>query len=579
MDNSWWDAIPSENTSKDGQTDNSWWDSIPDTESTQSKSFGDTALEGLSAIPGGLARTVERTIGAGGISSALRGLENYPKSLESGEPVTEAPPSGILDTISHYGKQAFKGVIEAAPGFAVDTGAAGAGAMAGSIFGPVGALIGGGLGAGGSYLARNYGKDLDRAQEASGTTGKDPSATEIAKVAGADLAMGALNRFGLRGGGLLGAVGSNAAAQGAGSLIDQSVIENKLDPAKVATDAALGGALGAAGHYATKLSPLPNLGLRNEIVGKAGKMGLEMAEGDKSGTIAGALSNVVRDNVDINTNKGAKKALQFAAENLRGDARNSLLPVGVREAVDLGRPIQPKVLEGLDPKLQDFVRARASLGKAFEKTHGLSQIQQINTGDSVVGNLAAIASGHPAPYHLAKTGVGFLHRFTQPSAKKMLNYYQAGSGYKIAPENASAPPLTDIRSATSAKVKITKKNGTTRRTEAPKSGVKITSDSAPDDFSTGPIRNQGAYQKAVAARQGQRQTVFDDVRANVSPEIHGSLNDLQKQLNEGSVRSPAAAKETIGLYLKDIPKEHRDVVRQALLSGKLLSTFVNKGSK
>jgi hypothetical protein len=582
-DNSWWDSVPEE-PSQAAQADNSWWDTIPEENNVvPTKSFGDTALQGLADVPQGLARTAERTIGPGVISETLNAAAQLPLQAQSGEPAYEpekAPPlentwSSVGQNLSHYGKAALKGIIRSTPGFITDAAPAATGAMLGAVLGPVGALVGGTVGAGLGYTARNFGKDLDRLQDSGGTTGADPGLADVAKVAAADMTMGALNRFGLRGGSILKSTGLNAAGQGASSIIDQAAMEGKVDPARVAQDMAIGGTIGGLGHAATKvpLNPLPNMGLRNEIVGKAGRIGLDMAKEDPSGTIAKVLSNVVRDNVDIDTNKGASKALQYAYENMRSDPRNSSLPSGVRQALDQGRPLQPSVISQLPQEAQQFAKARTVLADVLEKTKVASPGQMNTIEGNIAGNIGAIVAGHPAPFHLVKSTDTLIRKFTAPGAKKVLKFYQQGQGTKIKPENASGPDLfSEVQSdgtGHSAELKTQDKG--------PSSVEHAVRGPAESFGNSDIIRNAGAYAKAVARRKELRSAVYDDLKSQVSPKNHSAIDSLHDFLDNNSVRSPTVAKEHIRLTLKDMSKADRIKAKRALMSQKFLSTFVSGG--
>jgi hypothetical protein len=580
-DTSWWDVVPEENTKSPSTSDTSWWDAVPEENTlVPTKSLSDTALQGLADVPQGLARTVERTIGPGVLADTLKAAGQFPQEAQSNTPgyEPEQPPklentwSSVGQNLSHYGKAALKGMIQSAPGFLTDSVGGAVGATIGAPLGPIGAITGGAIGSGVSYLARNFGNDLDRLQATGGTTGSDPGLGDVARVAAADLAMGAINRFGLRGGSVLKSAGLNAAGQGASSIIDQVAMEGKVDPARVAQESAVGGAIGGLGHAATKLSPLPNMGLKDEIVGKAGRIGLDMAKEDPSGTIAKALSNVVRDNVDINTNRGAGQALQYAYENLAADPRNYKLPEGIRQALDQGRPLQPTVISRLPQEAQQFAKARTVLADVLEKTKVANPYQVNALEGNLVGNVGAIAAGHPAPFHLTKAADTLLRKFTAPNAKKVLKYYEQGQGTRIKPENASGPDLF------SESVEGTGTSSARPKTSVKGSSVDRTASSGLESFgNSDDIRNPNAYSNAVSKRKEAREGVFSDLKSQVSPKSHKALDDLHDYVNNNSVRSPEAARKHIKLTLEDLPKSDQAKAKRALMNAKFLRTFVSGG--
>lgn len=189
----------------------------------------------------------------------------------------EVAPEGYDAAGSHFDltdpstwSYAPRAVLESSPGLAADLGAgAAAGAAGGALGGPVGAAIGGLGGFGASYVARNYGPNLD-ARMANQKAGAEPTAEDKAWAAG-DTAVGAaLSRLGVKvplegvvqGAGakalkyLAGQVAKSAGAEAASGAAQDAVDQVartadtdaglSFDPHEVANAAGIAGATGAA---------------------------------------------------------------------------------------------------------------------------------------------------------------------------------------------------------------------------------------------------------------------------------------------------------------------------------------------
>ena len=184
--------------------------------------------------------------------------------------------STVMDSNESLGtrlKAAPQAMVEGAGGLATDLAAARLGAMglgaAGSVFGPVGAGVGGvigaGLGFGGSYVARNWGNTAQESADArTGQKNSEVTTSDKQKALATTAAEAALSRVGLNsalGGAVKGSVKElipqiagkvgkaavvDAGTSGASDILHQGVIDpSNLTADHVLASSLLGGATGA----------------------------------------------------------------------------------------------------------------------------------------------------------------------------------------------------------------------------------------------------------------------------------------------------------------------------------------------
>ncbi len=376
------------------------------------------------------ARGYQSTLHETGNDDAGAGVVGAAGAMIAPESYTPSDVAGKLKGGRYWDavKDIPKAVAESVPGMAPDIAAgmagAGIGAAVGGPFAPITAAVGGVLGAGTSYAARNYGNDARSSARARGaddnselTTGDKVRALLASSIGGitSRVGLGALGTPVKAGAGtmasqLIPQIGRGAAIDTATNVAqeaaNQAIIHRELDPSKLAAAAMTGAATGvglrgiaaikdvnASSKFADSNLKEANP-LANDLLGVVGSP-------HKAGNPADSYYRV--DKVADQYSTAADKALGVASikerlkvlkENNENDNTASTI-TDVQSDIAKGRKLNQDQLDLIDRRLGDVNPGGPSITDIFKRQAELNDLKTKGNWDTAAKTFTGGVSSTP----------------------------------------------------------------------------------------------------------------------------------------------------------------------------------------